>query len=77
MAERTTPRYMTKYERARLLGVRALQLSCGAPPTVNVGDSTDPLEIAARELAARALPLMIRRYHPDGATEDWSAHELR
>ena len=49
-ALRTTTMYMTKYERARILGTRALQLSMNAPPMVNVGDETDPLKIAMMEL---------------------------
>lgn len=71
-----TPRYMTKYERARVLGTRALQLSMGALPTVAVGGATDPLEIAGRELDARQIPLTIRRYRPDGTVEDWAASDL-
>src|SRR5437899_1869584 len=43
--QRTTTAYLTKYERARLLGTRALQISLGAPVLVDLGDSVDPLEI--------------------------------
>lgn len=76
-AERSTTRYLTKYERARVLGTRALQLSLNAPPTVEIGeDETDPLQIATRELSERKLPLIIRRYLPDGSFEDWSLEEL-
>ena len=35
--ERTTSRFMTKYERARILGVRALQISMSAPVMVDLG----------------------------------------
>ena len=41
----TTP-YMTKYERARILGTRALQISMNAPIMVELKGQTDPLEIA-------------------------------
>jgi len=72
-----TTRYLTKYERARLLGTRALQLSMNAPPLVELEPGlTDPLKIAAKELRERKLPLIVRRYLPDGSFEDWSLDEL-
>jgi DNA-directed RNA polymerases I, II, and III subunit RPABC2 len=71
-----TTRYLTKYERARLLGTRALQLSMNAPPLVELDGETDPLKIAAKELRERKLPLIVRRYLPDGSFEDWSLDEL-
>jgi DNA-directed RNA polymerase I, II, and III subunit RPABC2 len=67
---------MTKYEKARLLGTRALQVSMNAPLMVELTGETDPLEIAMKELRERKLPLMIRRYLPDGCWEDWAVDEL-
>ncbi len=75
-AERITTRYMTKYEKARILGTRALQLSMNAPPMVEVRDETDPLKIAMMELKEQKIPIIVRRYLPDGSYEDWSASEL-
>jgi len=74
---RITTRFMTKYERARLLGTRARQISMNAPIMVELepGD-TDPLEIAKKELRARKIPIIIRRFLPDGSYEDWSVDEL-
>lgn len=74
--QRTTTPYLTKYERARLLGTRALQISMNAPVTVNLEGETDPLEIAMKELREGTLPLMVRRYLPDGSYEDWEVSEL-
>jgi DNA-directed RNA polymerase I, II, and III subunit RPABC2 len=74
--QRTTTPYLTKYERARLLGTRALQISMNAPVTVNLEGETDPLEIAMKELREQTLPLMVRRYLPDGSYEDWEIGEL-
>lgn len=71
----TTP-YMTKYERARVLGTRALQISLNAPVLVDIEGETDPLQIAMKELAQRKIPLVIRRYLPDGSYEDWGCDEL-
>ena len=73
---RKTTRYMTKYEKARVLGTRALQISMNAPVMVEIDGETDPLRIAQKELAARKIPIIIRRYLPDGSHEDWRINEL-
>lgn len=74
--ERTTTPYMTKYERARVLGTRALQISLNAPVLVDIEGETDPLQIAMKELSQRKIPLVVRRYLPDGSYEDWGCDEL-
>ncbi|QRV83457.1 DNA-directed RNA polymerases I, II, and III subunit RPABC2 [Ceratobasidium sp. AG-Ba] len=74
--ERITTPYLTKYERARILGTRALQISMNAPVLVPLDGESDPLQIAMKELAQRKIPLVIRRYLPDGSFEDWSVSEL-
>uniref|UniRef100_A0A8C6SDW2 DNA-directed RNA polymerases I, II, and III subunit RPABC2 n=1 Tax=Neogobius melanostomus TaxID=47308 RepID=A0A8C6SDW2_9GOBI len=56
----TTP-YMTKYERARVLGTRALQIAMCAPVMVELEGETDPLQIAMKELKSRKIPIIIRR----------------
>ncbi|ONK56628.1 uncharacterized protein A4U43_C10F10890 [Asparagus officinalis] len=73
---RKTTKYMTKYERARILGTRALQISMNAPVMVELEGETDPLEIAMKELRERKIPFTIRRYLPDGSYEDWGVDEL-
>ncbi|XP_020203800.1 DNA-directed RNA polymerases II, IV and V subunit 6A [Cajanus cajan] len=73
---RKTSKYMTKYERARILGTRALQISMNAPVMVEFEGETDPLEIAMKELRERKIPFTIRRYLPDGSYEDWGVDEL-
>ncbi|TIA88918.1 hypothetical protein E3P99_02333 [Wallemia hederae] len=75
--ERVTTPYMTKYERARILGTRALQISMNAPVLVPIeAGETDPLQIAIKELSANKVPLIVRRYLPDGSYEDWQCQEL-
>ena len=74
--ERTTTPYMTKYERARILGTRALQISMNAPVLVQLEGETDPLEIAGKELREKRVPFIVRRYMPDGSYEDWGLEEL-
>ncbi|KZV81958.1 subunit common to RNA polymerase I [Exidia glandulosa HHB12029] len=71
----TTP-YLTKYERARVLGTRALQISMNAPILVPLEGETDALQIAIKELSQKKIPLIIRRYLPDGSFEDWSIKDL-
>nr|ACJ84175.1 unknown [Medicago truncatula] len=73
---RRTSKYMTKYERARIFGTRALQISMNAPVMVELEGETDPLEIAMKELRERKIPFTIRRYLPDGSYEDWGVDEL-
>lgn len=75
-AKRITTKYMTKYERARILGTRALQIAMCAPVMVELEGETDPLQIALKELRARKIPIIIRRYLPDGSYEDWGIDEL-
>jgi len=68
--------YLTKYERARILGARALQISMNAPVMVELDGETDPLLIAEKELTERMIPFVIRRFLPDGTYEDWKVSEL-
>lgn len=72
---RTSP-YMTKYERARIIGSRALQISLNAPVMVDTEGETDPMAIAERELNAKLVPFIVRRFLPDGTYEDWKVSEL-
>ncbi|KAK3990552.1 RNA polymerase, subunit omega/K/RPB6 [Cladorrhinum sp. PSN332] len=74
--QRTTTPYMTKYERARILGTRALQISMNAPVLVDLEGETDPLQIATKELREKRIPLIVRRYMPDGYYEDWPVDQL-
>ena len=75
-SKRITTPFMTKYERARVLGTRALQIAMCAPVMVELEGETDPLLIAMKELKARKVPIIIRRYLPDGSFEDWGVDEL-
>ncbi|KAF4655518.1 DNA-directed RNA polymerases I, II, and III subunit RPABC2 [Perkinsus chesapeaki] len=72
---RTSP-YMTKYERARIIGTRALQISMNAPVMVDTEGETDPMAIAEKELVAKVIPFIVRRFLPDGTYEDWKVEEL-
>ena len=75
-ADRITSKFMTKYERARILGSRALQISKNAPLMVDPGDESDPYRLAEAELGEKKIPFIVRRYLPDGSFEDWKVSEL-
>lgn len=62
------PPILTKYERARIIGARALQLSMGAMPLIDVSEipELNPLKIAEYELNLGILPITIRRVLPTG-----------
>lgn len=67
---------LTKYERAAVLGRRALQLSQGAEPRA-VCSSMNPLDIATAELDAGVCPPMrVMRYLPDGTCVQKQLSEL-
>jgi DNA-directed RNA polymerase subunit K len=52
----------TRFERARILGARALQVSLGAPILLDVPSTlVDPVEIAELEFAAGVIPITVRR----------------
>ena len=50
----------SRYEKARILGSRALQVSYGAPVLIET-DQTEPILIAAEEYDADVLPFTVRR----------------
>lgn len=50
---------LTKYELARLIGARALQLSAGAPPLIKAGLKMSFIEVAEHELEKNILPLAV------------------
>ena len=73
---RTIP-YLTKYERARVLGQRAKQIETGAKPLVKVPESiVDGYIIAELELREKKIPFIIRRPIPGGGCEYWSIRDL-
>ncbi len=65
------PPKLTRFEKARVVGARALQISMGAPILVDVSESfSSPIDIALKELDAGILPMTIRRTLPDGTYQD-------
>jgi DNA-directed RNA polymerase I, II, and III subunit RPABC2 len=64
------PPKITRFEKARIVGARALQISMGAPILVDAAENTNPIDIAVSELDACILPITIRRTLPDGTFQD-------
>ncbi|TFG09906.1 DNA-directed RNA polymerase subunit K [Candidatus Heimdallarchaeota archaeon] len=73
------PDRLTRFERARIVGARALQLSMGAPVLLTMEDigNKSPLVISELELRAKVLPLSIRRENPDRTYQVISLQRLR
>lgn len=73
---RTIP-YLTKYEKARILGQRAKQINSGAYPFVKVPENViDGYIIAEMELKQKRIPFIIRRPLPNGGSEYWKVQDL-
>ena len=63
------PPRLTRFERARIVGARALQIAMGAPILIEPKEGmTNPIDIALEELKRGVLPITIRRTLPDGVT---------
>ncbi len=73
------PDRLTRFERARIVGARALQLSMGAPVLLQLQEleNKSPLVIAEFELRAKVLPLSIRRMHPNQTFQIIPLQKLR
>jgi len=71
------PIFLTRYEKARIVGARALQLSFGAPLLIEKPiDIIDPIKLALLELKAGILPLTIIRDNPNGESQDIPINKL-
>ena len=73
---RTIP-FLTKYEKARILGQRAKQLNYGAPALIKIPENViDGYVIAELELQQKKIPFIIRRPIPGGGSEYWNVKDL-
>jgi len=65
------PPKLTRFERARIVGARALQIAMGAPILIPPPKKQmSPIDIALKELEAGILPITVRRTLPDGTYQD-------
>ena len=69
--------FLTKFEKAKILGLRAKQINDGAQPFVKVPvDVINGYTIAQLELSEKKIPFIIRRPIPNGGSEYWKLSEL-
>lgn len=67
---------LTKFEKAKIVGVRLQQLAYGAKPRVDTTGLRSIQEIVAKELKERKILFIIRRNLPNGTYEDWKLEEF-
>lgn len=68
---------MTKYEKAKIIGIRAQQINSGSEPFIPVDvNMIDGLSIANEELLQKKIPFIIRRPMPNGSSEYWNIVDL-
>tara|TARA_B100000925_G_scaffold291821_1_gene281670 strand:+ start:47007 stop:47678 length:672 start_codon:yes stop_codon:yes gene_type:complete len=68
---------MTKYEKAKVIGIRAQQINSGSEPFIPVDvNMIDGLSIANQELLEKKIPFIIRRPIPNGSSEYWNINDL-
>jgi len=68
---------LTKYEKTKILGLRAKQLNNGANPFIKLNSTIiDGYLIAIKELEQKKIPFIIRRPLPSGASEYWHLQDL-
>ena len=69
---------LTRYEKAKVLGLRAKQINHGAKPFVELSkDIIDGHTIANMELIQKKIPFIIRRPMPNGGSEYWKVSDLK
>jgi len=65
------PPKVTRFEKARIVGARALQISMGAPILTDADETiSNPIDIALKEIDVAILPITIRRTLPDKTFQD-------
>ena len=69
--------FLTKYERARVIGARAEQIDHGGEPFIPLDESIiNGRTIALLEFEARKIPFILARPLPNGSTEYLHLHDL-
>ena len=73
----TTIPILTRYEKAKILGLRAKQINHGSKPFIKVPrDMINGITIANKELEEKKIPFIIRRPLPNGGSEYWNVSDL-
>jgi len=69
------PKNLTKYEVAKILGIRATQIASGSAPMVDITGLDDAYKIAELELERKKIPFLIVRKYPGGKTKEINPNE--
>ena len=73
----TTIPIMTRYEKAKIIGLRASQINAGSEILIDIPDNIiDGITIAKMELEQKKIPFIIRRPLPNGKSEYWDINDL-
>jgi DNA-directed RNA polymerases I, II, and III subunit RPABC2 len=73
----TTLPIMTRYEKAKIIGIRASQINAGSEILIDIPDNIiDGITIAKMELEQKKIPFIIRRPLPNGKSEYWDINDL-
>jgi DNA-directed RNA polymerase I, II, and III subunit RPABC2 len=75
-SQRITLPKLTKYEKVRLIGTRAKQISLGAKVMIKNTEGLNAIEIAKLELEHKMIPMKVKRLLPDNRVEIWKLSEL-
>jgi len=73
--KKTVP-VLSKFEKARIIGVRLQQLAYGAKPRINTDNLKSIKEIVEQELIQRMIPFILKRTLPNGTSEYWKMEEF-
>jgi len=57
---------LTRFEAARLVGARALQIALGAPILIKTEETFNPIELAKLEFKNKIIPITVKRKLPSG-----------
>ena len=69
--------FITRYEKARVIGERAKQINAGAAPMITIEPSViDGYLIAVKEFEEKKIPFIIKRPMPNGGCEYWKLSDL-
>ena len=68
--------FLTKFERARILGIRTQQLNSGHEAMVSRNGVSDGYQVALTEYKAKKIPFIIKRPLPNGKSEYWRFADL-
>ena len=69
--------FLTKFEKAKIIGIRSQMIANGAKPCINVPKNiTSSLDIAILEFEQKKIPLLIRRKLTDNSVEDWRLEDF-